>query len=668
VCLDSNAGGTFGSIYKVKDASTGSVYAMKCPKFLDQCRLNSIRNELEAYLELGTHQGIVQVKSFFVLKDIPHIIMSYASEGSLETWLSIRPGSGMNAPRLAPRICTEDDSASSCLLSPRHTVCRVVDVLVQLADALAFAHEKGFIHADVKPGKVLVTRTHSAEGLRFLNVKLCDFGICGHVSVDRVGSSSAGADTKSYQSPEQANNETITAKSDVWSLSVLAALLLNKCTSPFTQRASDLRHEIFCNDLLEWMIANSTCQYMRELVCILRAGMETSPHLRPSMLNLLSGLLHLANVNSLCNIEALEVFDLVIVRLEQRRSLTKSVENDSKLKLRRMEWMTNWFAEVCRDNFAADQLHQRILAMYPDHPQVYGNYAVYLEKTKLDFSTAEIYYCKALELTPENATLICNAAEFYHNSMGDTAKSFHLLKKCVELDPTNPVAIGLLAVVYEHNRDYTNAEQCYLKAMELDSNSPIRSYNYALFLEQYKGDLKKAEEYYRKSIAIQPDYTSALYNLGDLLESKSDLIAVEKVYQRLLQVDPNHVDGLNNYGQLMVRKESYQLADTLFTKLLQIDPNHLAALCNYGMLLYYKKDGTNALVYFNRAIAIDSTHSHALYCIGLCHTYCTKDLETAAIYYEKAIASNPENSYALYPITVIVTLQESNRPSCAGYV
>ena len=77
---------------------------MKCPKFLDPRRLDSIRNEWEAYLELGNHQGIVLV---VILEDIPHIIMPYASEGSLEAWLSLRCGSGMSGQRLAPRMSTD---------------------------------------------------------------------------------------------------------------------------------------------------------------------------------------------------------------------------------------------------------------------------------------------------------------------------------------------------------------------------------------------------------------------------------------------------------------------------------------------------------------------------------------------------------------------------------
>jgi Tfp pilus assembly protein PilF len=67
------------------------------------------------------------------------------------------------------------------------------------------------------------------------------------------------------------------------------------------------------------------------------------------------------------------------------------------------------------------------------------------------------------------------------------------------------VAIGLLATVFEKKRDFANAERCYLRAMELDDNSSVRAYNYAMFLEEYKGDYDKAEEVYRKAMAIQPD-------------------------------------------------------------------------------------------------------------------------------------------------------------------
>lgn len=660
VVLDSNEGGTFGSIYKVRNVSTGKFYAMKCPKFLDQRRVAALRNELEAYLELDGHPGIVEVTSFFMHENIPHIIMSYAAEGSLESWLSLRLGSGKKAPRLAPRITTVDDNASNELLSPRQAICRMVDILVQLADALSFAHKRGFIHADVKPGNVLVASTYSAEGLLFLDVKLCDFGICGHESQDRAFGPAAGKGSEQYQSPEQLANNTVTDKSDVWSLTALATVLFGKCMAPYSQRIADLREEQFNTELLQFMVTTSTCQCIPVLFRVLHAGMETALHRRLSMNSFLNGLLHFADSNSLYSIDTLELFDYVIVRHSTRAEVLERTENDRKYQLHKLTWSAEWSSELCGDTDAADRIYQRLIAEFSDYPYVFSNYALFLEKKMGNYESAERYYRKAVELSPDNATVLYNMAEFLFSSKRDVTKSISLLKKCVALDRTNAVAFGLLAVVYEQTRDFSSAERCYLQAMDLDPNSPVRLVNYALFLEQHKGDYDKAEEYYRKAIRIKPDFTSALFNLGDLLETKDDPAGAEKIYQRLLEVDPNNVLGLNNYGQLMSNRQNYIKAETLLTRLLRIDPTNIIALCNQGMIFYKKQDAATALSYFNRVIAIDAEHSHALCCIGQCYLYIYHDKVTATSFFEKSIASDPENHIALFHYGVMLSEDPHN--------
>jgi serine/threonine protein kinase len=217
-----------------------------------------------------------------------------------------------------------------------------------LADALAFSHEKGFIHADVKPENVLVVSTHCAEGLLFLDLKLCDFGICVHESEEREGRSSAGGGTRSSRSPEQASGGAITAKSDVWSLTVLATALLGKCAAPYSLRTADLRDEQDRSALLDWMNTNSNCLWTSPFVHFLCAGVEASPHSRPSMHAFLSRLLLFADANSLCNIEALEVFDMVIIRHDLARKQSEAVEKDREYHLLKMIWSAEWHAEVTR--------------------------------------------------------------------------------------------------------------------------------------------------------------------------------------------------------------------------------------------------------------------------------------------------------------------------------
>jgi serine/threonine protein kinase len=98
------------------------------------------------------------------------------------------------------------------------------DVIVcglQLADALAAAHDKGVIHRDLKPGNVMMT----PEG----RLKVLDFGLATMVRItggsDATLSLTAGADrwagTPSYMSPEQLRGQPADERSDIWSCGVV---------------------------------------------------------------------------------------------------------------------------------------------------------------------------------------------------------------------------------------------------------------------------------------------------------------------------------------------------------------------------------------------------------------------------------------------------------------
>jgi serine/threonine protein kinase len=92
----------------------------------------------------------------------------------------------------------------------------LLDVTLQLLDALGAAHARGFVHRDIKPANVFLVRDRAGR----LRVKLLDFGIARNVSRSlTVGNIVMG--TPHYMAPEQAKGLPVDARADLWSVGAM---------------------------------------------------------------------------------------------------------------------------------------------------------------------------------------------------------------------------------------------------------------------------------------------------------------------------------------------------------------------------------------------------------------------------------------------------------------
>ena len=150
----------------------------------------------------------------------------FASEARVATQLShpgivrvFETGVWDGRPAIVMEL-VEGETLARRLQRGRMAPSEALDALGQLLDAVSYAHECSVVHRDIKPDNIFVTH----DG----GVKLADFGIARiEGAVNTVGTISGTVlGTPGYLSPEQALGKTADARSDLFSVGVVAYEML----------------------------------------------------------------------------------------------------------------------------------------------------------------------------------------------------------------------------------------------------------------------------------------------------------------------------------------------------------------------------------------------------------------------------------------------------------
>jgi serine/threonine protein kinase len=202
-------GGGMGLVYDAEDTRLGRHVALKfIPDDLvnDKKAMDRFLREARAASQLN-HPGICTIYDIEEMNGLPFIVMEKLEGVSLKDRLR---GSPMD-------------------------IDEILDVGIQVADALAACHEKGIIHRDIKPANIFITNTGQVKILDFGLAKLTP-GFAAHdVNAVEDPLSVAGDifGTAVYMSPEQARGEELDARTDLFSLgSVLYQMATGK--KPFS--------------------------------------------------------------------------------------------------------------------------------------------------------------------------------------------------------------------------------------------------------------------------------------------------------------------------------------------------------------------------------------------------------------------------------------------------
>jgi eukaryotic-like serine/threonine-protein kinase len=120
-------------------------------------------------------------------------------------------------------------------------IADAVDITQQVADGLGFAHERGVVHRDIKPGNIMLLARGQA--------KIMDFGIARQRSADFKTSTGIVVGTPRFMSPEQVAGEPVDHRSDIFSLGVVlyemltgTALFAGEDTPQIAHNVANVEH------------------------------------------------------------------------------------------------------------------------------------------------------------------------------------------------------------------------------------------------------------------------------------------------------------------------------------------------------------------------------------------------------------------------------------------
>ncbi|XP_050746848.1 myosin light chain kinase family member 4 [Gymnogyps californianus] len=190
-------GGRFGQVHKCEEKATGLKLAAKIIKAKDPKQKDEVKNEINVMNQLN-HVNLIQLYDAFESKNDIVLVMEYVEGGEL-----------------FDRIIDEN-----CNLTEMDTIL----FIKQICEGIQYMHQMYILHLDLKPENILcVNRTAN-------QIKIIDFGLARRYKPREKLRVNFG--TPEFLAPEVVNYEFVSFPTDMWSVGVIAYMLLSGL-SPF---------------------------------------------------------------------------------------------------------------------------------------------------------------------------------------------------------------------------------------------------------------------------------------------------------------------------------------------------------------------------------------------------------------------------------------------------
>ncbi len=251
----------------------------------------------------------------------------------------------------------------------------------------------------------------------------------------------------------------------------------------------------------------------------------------------------------------------------------------------------------------------KALTLDPDNPLLFVTLSdIYLGMNNP--SKAKDALNRATDLDPLNP-VPCFKQGYLHLVLKDHALAREYFKKAAHLQPVYPEAYFHLGLSYLETGDTDLAVGAFQTATQQDQE--YRDAYIMLGSLLAPTDPEIAAGYYQNALRIDSSDLQVLYNLGMLLQGSGNEMRAEELYRRILALDSSYFPAAYNLGYIsLVKHESYHEAIRFFDLALRMNPSYVDAFYNRGLCYEILGDKAKAMSDYQEALHLSPNYPRAV--------------------------------------------------------
>ncbi len=443
---------------------------------------------------------------------------------------------------------------------------RILDIGIQLGEALAAAHEKEIVHRDIKGDNIMLT----SKG----HVKIMDFGLAKLKGASKLTKTGSTLGTVGYMSPEQTKGKELDRRTDIFSFGVvLYELITGKL--PFSGEHQAAIIYAICND-------------EPEPLSRFRSGVPES------LERIIDKALTKNAEERYQSISDLQV-DLKRVKRELTTGLKEAPKSGRKAVA--VLYFENLSPDPDSDYFAAGITEDIITDISKiENIRVASRNAVLPYKGK-PVDIPRLGKKMNVDAVLEGSIRKAGNRLRITAQLIDTKEGFHLWAERYDREATE-----VFELQEEIAKNIASALKVTLSSKEHEQlgqkyKGNLEAYEYYLkgrnhYRKYTKTDMQAAMQMFQKALEFDPNYALAYAGLGDsyyqMLDKHFDtdnswLVKSEEASRKALSIDPLCAEAYKALASALARQKKFQSAKRTLERALEIDPNLVPAHINLSM-------------------------------------------------------------------------------------